>query len=40
MSGSGPSVFSIFDSMEKARDCEEKLKAVVSDVFVVEHKKK
>lgn len=40
MSGSGPSVFSIFDSPSKAEECRNKLEELVSDVFVVPHKKK
>ncbi|MBR2742388.1 MAG: 4-(cytidine 5'-diphospho)-2-C-methyl-D-erythritol kinase [Clostridia bacterium] len=40
MSGSGPSVFAVFDNEAKAKDCEGKLKEMIKDVFVVPHKKK
>ncbi|MBQ3379135.1 MAG: 4-(cytidine 5'-diphospho)-2-C-methyl-D-erythritol kinase [Clostridia bacterium] len=40
MSGSGPSVFSIFDNEKKAEECAAELKKLVNDVFIVPHKKK
>lgn len=39
MSGSGPSVFSVFDSRSKAELCKDRLKTHVSDVFLVQHRK-
>lgn len=34
MSGSGPTVFGVFDDPERAEDCAEKLKKIVPDVFI------
>ena len=34
MSGSGPTVFGLFDTREAAQSCAEKLRAVVPDVFL------
>lgn len=33
MSGSGPTVFGLFDAQQAAKDCAEKLKTIVPDVF-------
>ena len=40
MSGSGPTVFGLFESRENAESCAEELKKICKDVFVtvpVEH---
>ena len=34
MSGSGPTVFGVFDTEKKANDCAEELKKTMKEVFV------
>lgn len=38
MSGSGPTVFGIFNDEKKAKKCAEELKHTIEDVFIVPHK--